>query len=98
MKIFKKRNLLLALLRVRLCYRVKLVGNESNYQEYMVNEKGTRGNVQSISYLLHSYCVHAVDLMVPEAYEIVFFNSAMNGTNIPTRQLIKQCYDTIQYR
>jgi len=47
---------------------------------------------------LFYYCVHAVDLMVMDSYEIVFFNSAMNGTNIPSRQLIKQCYDMIQYR
>jgi len=45
-----------------------------------------------------SYCVHAVDLMVADSYEIVFFNSAMDGTNMPSRQLIKNCYDMLQYR
>ena len=49
-------------------------------------------------FLYHSYCVHAVDLMVMDSYEVVFFNSAMDGANIPSRQWIKKCYDMVQYR
>lgn len=47
---------------------------------------------------LFFYCVHAVDLIVSDAYEIVFFNSALESDNMPSRKWIRKYYDMIFYK
>ncbi|XP_057292790.1 uncharacterized protein LOC130621506 [Hydractinia symbiolongicarpus] len=47
---------------------------------------------------LFYYFVHAVNLLVTDTYEIVYFTSAVDGKNMPSHAWIKQCYDMLEYR
>jgi len=47
---------------------------------------------------LFYYCVHALDLLVTDSYEIVFFNSQMKNEVIPPVYFIKKCYEMLNYR
>lgn len=58
----------------------------------------TVSTLHSVSIFSSSYFVHAVNLLVTDTYEIVYFTSAVDGKNMPSHAWIKQCYDMLEYR
>lgn len=55
-------------------------------------------NYKTIMEQLFFYCVHTTDLLVKDAYKIVFFNSSAHNKNMPGNKWIKKYYDMIFYR